>query len=138
MFLLDTNVLSELRRPDRANAGVVAWAAETDPADLFISAITIFEIEVGAAQVARRDPAQGLLLRAWIDGHVMTTFKDRTLPVDAAVAQRCARLHVPDRQPQNDSLIAATALVHRLTLVTRNTRDFEPMRVPILNPWLVA
>lgn len=138
MFLLDTNVLSELRRPDWANAGVVAWAAETDPVDLFVSAITLFEIEVGAALVARRDPAQGLLLRAWIDGHVMPTFKDRTLPVDAAVAQRCARLHVPDRQPQNDSLIAATALVHRLTLVTRNTRDFEPMRVPILNPWLVV
>ncbi|MBP7339505.1 type II toxin-antitoxin system VapC family toxin [Niveispirillum sp.] len=135
MFLLDTNVLFELRRPDRANAGVVAWAAETDPADLFVSAITLFEIEVGAAQVARRDPAQGLLLRAWIDGHVMPTFKDRILPVDAAIAQRCARLHVPDRQPQNDSLIAATALVHRLTLVTRNVRDFDPMRVAVLNPW---
>lgn len=135
MFLLDTNILSELRRPDRADAGVVAWAADTDPVSLFVSAISIFEIELVAALAGRRDAVQGRVLRAWIDGRVMPTFRDRVLPVDAAVAQRCALLHVPDRRPQGDSLIAATALVHRLTIVTRNVRDFEPMGVPVLNPW---
>ncbi|MFV3130050.1 type II toxin-antitoxin system VapC family toxin [Niveispirillum sp. KHB5.9] len=135
MFLLDTNVLSELRRPERADAGVVTWAADADPASLFVSAISIFEIELGAALAGRRDAVQGRMLRAWIDGRVMPIFRDRILPINAAIAQRCAHLHVPDRQPQGDSLIAATALVHRLTIVTRNVRDFEPMGVPILNPW---
>ncbi|MFV3128661.1 type II toxin-antitoxin system VapC family toxin [Niveispirillum sp. KHB5.9] len=135
MFLLDTNVLSELRRPERADIGVVNWAAGADPASLFVSSISIFEIELGAAQAQRRDPAQGKVLRTWIDGRVMPTFHGRILPVDTAVAQRCALLHVPDRQPHGDSLIAATALVHRLTIVTRNVRDFEPMGVAVFNPW---
>jgi toxin FitB len=135
MFLIDTNALSELRRGERADPGLAAWAAGADPADLFVSAITIFEIELGVAQVARRDAAQGAVLRRWIDTQVMPVFKDRILPVDAAVARRCAQLHVPDPRPQGDSLIAATALVHRLTVVTRNVRDFEPMGVPVLNPW---
>ncbi|QCO00222.1 type II toxin-antitoxin system VapC family toxin (plasmid) [Azospirillum argentinense] len=135
MFLLDTNAISELRRPARANPGLLAWAGGVPPADLFISAITLFEIELGAGQVGRRDAAQGAVLRSWIDTQVMPAFRGRILPVDAEVAQRCATLHVPDPRPQGDSLIAATALVHRLTVVTRNVRDFEPMGIPLLNPW---
>lgn len=135
MFLLDTNVISELRRPDRANAGLAAWAAGATQADLFISAITLFEIELGAAQAGRKDSAKEAVLRAWIDGRIVPGFRNRILPVDIGGAQRCAALHVPDPRPQRDSLIAATALVHRLVVVTRNVRDFEPMGVQVLNPW---
>jgi predicted nucleic acid-binding protein len=135
MFLLDTNVLSELRRPDRADAGIVAWAAKADPGSLFVSAISIFEIEWGAALTERRDAIQGKMLRTWIDSRLMPAFGGRILPVDAAVAKQCALLNVPDRRPHGDSLIAATALVHRFTIVTRNVRDFEPMGVALLNPW---
>lgn len=135
MFLLDTNVLSDLRRPDKANHGLAAWAGGMAPGDLFISAITLFEIELGVAQAGWKDAAKGKVLRAWIDGQVMPAFRDRIIPVDASVVQRCAPLHVPDPRPQRDGLIAATALVHRLTVVTRNVRDFEPMGVALLNPW---
>ena len=135
MFLLDTNAISELRRPDKANAGLAAWAASAAPAELFISAITLFEIELGAAQAGRKDAAKEAVLRAWIDKQVVPGFCDRIIPIDVAVAQRCAALHVPDPRPQRDSLIAATALVHRLIVVTRNVRDFEPMGVQLLNPW---
>lgn len=135
MFLLDTNAISELRRPARADPGLLAWAGGVPPADLFISAMTLFEIELGAGQVGRRDAARGAVLRNWIDTQVMLAFRGRILPVDAEVAQRCATLHVPDPRPRGDSVIAAIALVHRLTVVTRNVRDFEPMGVPLLNPW---
>lgn len=135
MYLLDTNAVSELRWPARANAGLVTWASKVMPADLFISAITLFEIELGAGLVARKDPAHGTALRGWIDGHILVAFRGRILPVDADVARRCATLHVPTPRPERDSMIAATALVHRLTVVTRNTKDFEPMGVALLNPW---
>lgn len=135
MFLIDTNVVSELRRPDRANPGLAAWAEGRAAGDLFLSAITVFELELGAALAARRDSAKGEVLRRWITTQVLPAFRDRILPVDAAVAQRCAGLHVPTPWPQRDSLIAATALVHGMTVVTRNVRDFEPMGVPLLNPW---
>ena len=135
MFLLDTNVVSELRRPDKADRGLAAWAAGAVPAELFISAITLFELELGTLLAGRRDAAKGRVLRDWLDRQVTPAFVGRILPVDAAVAQRCAALHVPDPRPQRDSLIAATALVHRLTVVTRNTRDFEPTSVALLNPW---
>lgn len=135
MFLLDTNVLSELRRPDRAHPALARWAGRTAAPDLFISAITVFEIELGARLVARRDTAQGLALRAWIDEVVLPAFAGRILPVDTAVAQCAAGLHVPDPRPERDALIAATALVHRLRVVTRNVADFEPMAVNVLNPW---
>jgi len=135
MFLLDTNVLSELRRPDKANPGLIAWAKSTVPAVLFISAITLFEIESGAAQATRKDAIKGKVLRTWIETHVMPAFRGRIIAVDAVVAQRCAVLHAPDPRPQRDSLIAATALVHRMTVITRNARDFEPMGVQLLNPW---
>jgi toxin FitB len=135
MYLIDTNVLSELRRPDKANPNVVAWASEVAPGDLFVSVITLFEIELGAMQAGWKDPTKGEVLRKWIDSQVIPAFRDRIISVDGPVAQRCAALHVPDPCPQRDSLIAATALVHRLTVVTRNVRDFAPLKVPLLNPW---
>ena len=135
MFLLDTNVLSELRRADRADARVAAWARSIDHLQFYLSAITILEIEVGTLLLARRDVQQGLVLRTWIDEHVVPAFEGRVLAVDTDVAQRCANLHVPDRRPERDALIAATALVHRLKLVTRNVADFEPMGVDLINPW---
>lgn len=135
MFLLDTNVLSELRRRERTHPKVAAWADTVHASDLFLSAITILEIEAGTLQLARRDAIQGRVLRAWIDGKVLPAFADRILPIDTAVAQRCARLHVPDPRAERDALIAATALVHRMRVVTRNVADFQPMGVDLLNPW---
>jgi predicted nucleic acid-binding protein len=135
MWLLDTNVLSELRRRDRAHPNVAAWADALHPQDLFLSVITILEIEAGALMVARRDKTQGAILRAWIDNRVLTAFDGRILPVDTKVAQRCASLHVPDPRAERDALIAATALVHRLRIATRNVADFKPMGVDLLNPW---
>lgn len=135
MWLLDTNVLSELRRRARAHPNVAAWADALHPQDLFLSVITILEIEAGALLITRRDPAQGAILRAWIDNRVLTAFDGRILPVDTEVAQRCASLHVPDPRAERDALIAATALVHRLPVATRNIADFEPMGVDVVNPW---
>jgi hypothetical protein len=135
MFLLDTNVLSELRRPERASSQVVAWAREIDPGDMFISVISLLELDAGALLVGRRDPTQETVLRRWIEGTVIPAFANRILPVDLAVARRCAPLHVPDKRPERDALIGATALTHRLTVATRNIRDFEPMGVPLVDPW---
>ena len=140
MFVLDTNVVSELRkaRQGKADANVVAWSQSVDAAELFVSAITIMELELGVLAIERKDAAQGAVLRAWLEQHVLPEFDDRTLPVDTAVAQRCARLHVPDKRGERDALIAATALVHGMTLVTRNIADFRPTGVNLLNPWEVS
>ena len=135
MFLLDTNVVSELRRPRRSNPRVAAWADSVAPDDMFLSSVTILELETGALLLARRDRSQGSLIQRWIEDRVLTAFVDRILAVDTAVARRCAGLHVPDPRPYRDSLIAATALVHGLIVATRNRADFEPMAVPVLNPW---
>lgn len=140
MFLLDTNVLSELRkvRLGKADRYVSAWADSVDASDLYLSVITIQELEMGVLLVERRDPTQGALLRAWLNGHVLPAFLGRVLAVDMAVAQRSAQLHVPNPRPVRDGLIAATALVHGMTVVTRNVADFEPTGVPTLNPWSVS
>ncbi|TNH44626.1 type II toxin-antitoxin system VapC family toxin [Photorhabdus luminescens] len=138
MFVLDTNIVSELRkvRAGKANTGVAAWAESVDATELFLSAITIMELETGILQIERRNITQGALLRSWFNHHVVPEFTGRILPVDMAVAQRCARLHVPDPCSERDALIAATALVHGMTVVTRNVIDFELTGVPILNPWV--
>ena len=140
MFVLDTNVISELRKvkAGRADVNVTAWASTVDAAWLFISAITVMELETGVLQVERRDATQGALLRSWLDHHVLPEFAGRVLPVDTAVAQRCARLHVPDRRSERDALIAATALVHGMAVVTRNVPDFAPTGVDVLNPWMAC
>ena len=137
MFLLDTNVLSELRkvRSGRADAHVAAWAESVDAKELYISAITILELELGVLSVERKDFAQGAILRSWLERQVLPEFSARTLPVDTTVALRCARLHVPDRRGERDALIAATALEHSMTVVTRNVADFRPTGVNILDPW---
>ncbi len=102
---------------------------------MFLSSISILELEIGILLVERRDSVQGKLLRSWMHGHVLSTFQDRVLAVDTAVAQRCATLQVPEPRSDRDALIAATALVHGLTVVTRNVEDFEPIGVAILDPW---
>jgi hypothetical protein len=137
MFVLDTNVVSELRKAKagKADPNVTAWAAGVPAGSLFISAITVLELETGVLLVERRDPAQGAVLRAWLDRHVMPAFAGRVLAVDTAVAQRCAHLHIPNPRAERDALIAATALVHGMTVVTRNVADFAPTGVAILNPW---
>ena len=134
MFLLDTNVVSELRKA-QADPAVVAWARSVPAYKLYISAITLLEIETGILRLERRDPIQALPLRNWLEAHVIPAFTGRVLSIDGAVARRCARLHVPDRSNECDALIAATALVHDLTVVTRNTRDFAFSGAPVLNPW---
>jgi predicted nucleic acid-binding protein len=140
MYLLDTNVISELRKAKsgKADKNVVSWANNVSAARLFLSVITILEIETGVLLIESRDPSQGAVLRSWLNAHVLPAFSERILPFDTAVAQRCARLHVPDRRSDRDSIIAATALVHGMTIVTRNVDDFEPTGVEILNPWNLA
>ena len=140
MFVLDTNVVSELRkvRLGKANTNVKAWAESVDAADLFVSAITIMELELGVLSIERKDATQGAMLRSWLEQQVLPEFARRTLPVDTAVAQRCARLHVPDKRSERDALIAATALVHGMTVVTRNTADFVLTGVSLIDPWQVS
>jgi toxin FitB len=138
MFLLDTNVVFELRKAkaDKADPNVAAWAASVPVGSLFVSVITILELETGVLLVERRDPTQGALLRSWLDSQVLPAFNNRVLPIDISVAQRCARLHVPDPRAERDALIAATALVHGMTVVTHNVSDFVLTGVPTLNPWI--
>jgi predicted nucleic acid-binding protein len=137
MYLLDTNVVSELRKvaAGKADRRVAAWANAVPAATLFLSVVTIQELEIGVLLVERRDRRQGKILRAWLDAHVLPAFTDRILDVDVRVARRSAALHVPDPCPIRDGLIAATALVHDLTLVTRDIGDFERTGARILDPW---
>ncbi len=137
MYLLDTNIVSELRKAKsgKIDRNVKAWAKGVSPTTLFLSAISILELELGILLIERRDRSQGALLRSWMEDHVLPTFDDRILAVDTAVARRCAALHVPDPRSDRDALIAATALVHGMTVVTRNVQDFEPTGAAILNPW---
>jgi hypothetical protein len=135
MYLFDTNLVSEIRRPSRGNPKVVAWAHSIPRAVQYISAITIMELEIGALSLRRKDAAQGDMLWNWIRQAVLPGFAGRILAFDADVSLHCAPLHVPDRRPERDAIIAATALAHQLTVVTRNTRDFAPMGVPLFNPW---
>ncbi len=137
MYVIDTNVVSELRKiqSGKADTNVAVWASQVNASELFVSAITLMELEMGILAIERKDARQGAMLRAWMDNHVLPEFSDRTLPVDTPVALRCARLHIPDRQSERDALIAATALVHGMTIVTRNVADFQVSGVEILNPW---
>jgi predicted nucleic acid-binding protein len=137
MFLLDTNVISELRKAGdgKADIKIVSWLDSVDATKLYISVITLMELELGILLVERRDPDQGARLRIWMDRHVVPEFADRTLSVDTAVALRCAQLHEPNPCAERDGLIAATASVHGMTMVTRNVADFERTGVNIINPW---
>lgn len=137
MYLLDTNVVAELRKAKagKADKAVTAWANSVAPASLFLSSITALEMELGILLMERRDPVQGAILREWMESHVLPAFAGRILAIDTIVARRCAQLHVPDPKSERDAFIAATALVHGFTMVTRNVADFAATGVVTLNPW---
>jgi len=137
MFILDTNVVSELRKAavGKADKQVIAWAKGVPTSSLYLSSITILEIEWGILLKERKDQSQGAILRAWFENHVQPAFSDRVLPIDTAVAKRCAKLHVPNPCSDRDAFIMATALAHGMTLVTRNIDDFKHFGGELLNPW---
>ncbi len=135
MYILDTNVVSELRKGSKADRNVRAWAGALPAVSLYLSAISILELEIGILLLERRDKKQGIILRTWMDKHVLPTFSGRILPIDAKVAQRCAALHVPNPQSDRDALIGATALVHGMAVATRNVNDFERLGVAMVDPW---
>ena len=137
MYLLDTNVVSELRKAKSGKADelVIAWAEGVPTISLYLSAITVLELETGVLLIERCDPPQGASLRTWLDEQVLPAFADRIIAVDTAVAKRCAKLHVRGPRSERDALIAASALVHGLVVVTRNVADFDLMDVQIINPW---
>lgn len=139
MYLLDTNVVSEIRMlgDGKADARVTSWVSEREATSFYISVLTLMELEIGILRIERRDIPQGERLRTWMDRHVLPEFQERTLPVDSAVALKCARLHVPDPRAERDALIAATAIVHGLTVVTGNVTDFKATEVDVINPWTV-
>jgi predicted nucleic acid-binding protein len=135
MFLLDTNVISELRRTQRCDPNVHAWVSRQPNATLYVSALTLMELEIGVLRIERRDAPQGAALRSWLEDQVRPGFQGRVLSVDEAEASRCAQLHAPDSRPERDALIAATALVHGMTLATRNVADFQMPGIRVINPW---
>jgi predicted nucleic acid-binding protein len=135
MYILDTNVISELRKGKKAQRSVRMWAQALPGTSFYLSVVSVLELEIGTLLVERRDRKQGAFLRAWIDGHVLPSFSGRILAIDTVVAQRCALLHVPNPRSDRDALIAATALVHGMTVVTRNVSDFQATGVGVVNPW---
>jgi predicted nucleic acid-binding protein len=137
MFVLDTNVVSELRKIGlgKAHPHVARWAQSVQASLFYLSVITVMELEIGVLQIERRDPRQGSMLRVWLERQILPQFQERLLPVDPEVAKRCATLHVPDPKADRDALIAATALVHGLVVATRNVADFQRSGVRVLNPW---
>ena len=137
MYLIDTNVISEIRkiRFGSANKNVAKWADDVDVRELYLSVITVEELEIGVLLLERRDPKQGSVLRAWLDQQVLPAFEGRILEIDMAIVLRSAHLHVPNPKPLRDGLIAATALVHSMTVVTRNVDDFKMAGVKIFDPW---
>lgn len=137
MLLLDTNVISEIRKINsgRADSRFSKWANQQTSSELYISVITVMELEQGILQHERHDAQQGKILRLWLEQQVLPAFDGRILEIDNAVARTCARLHVPDPRSERDALIAATAIVHGMTVVTRNIRDFEATGVALINPW---
>jgi predicted nucleic acid-binding protein len=136
-LLLDTNVVSELRkiRVGKADSNVAAWAETLDTGTLFISTITIHELEIGIRLAERRDARQGAMFRTWLETQILPAFAGRILSIDIAIGRRAAALHVPDPRPINDAFLAATALVHNLMIVTRNLVDFRGTGVRVFNPW---
>ena len=137
IYLLDTNVVSELRRirHGRGDRNVETWANGVRAEDLFLSAITVEELEIGVLLIERRDTSQGALLRKWLDRYLLPAFSGRILSIDTEVALRSATFHVPNPHPVRDGLIAATALVHGMTVATRNIAHFDLTGTAVFNPW---
>jgi toxin FitB len=138
MYLLDTNVVSELRKvhAGKSHPHVKEWFESIDGSEAFISVITLQELEIGILLMERKDSTQGAILRSWVEGYVRPVFKENVLDVTDEVATMSARYYIPDPKPTRDALIAATAEVFKFTIVTRNTADFEHCSVKVLNPWL--
>jgi len=137
VILLDTNVVSELRKAGmgRADPRVLAWDRRQVGVTKFLPVIVVHEIEKGILRLENRDPAQARVLRGWLEEALLPAFTGRILPVDMPVGLACARLQVPDPAPFSDSLIAATAMVHGLTIATRNVADFRRFPVALIDPW---
>ncbi|WP_257263010.1 type II toxin-antitoxin system VapC family toxin [Endozoicomonas sp. ONNA2] len=137
MYLLDTNVVSELRKcsTGKGNTCVGNWARTVASNELYLSAITILEIEMGILLKQRKDPKQGAILRQWMNQKMLPAFEGRILSLDTTIALACAQLHIPDPKSERDAMIAATAITHQLTVATRNIDDFKHTRVKLLNPW---
>lgn len=133
-WLVDTNVLSELRKGERAAAGIKSWFDAAVEDELFTSVLVVGDLRRGIESIRRRDEAAAAVLESWLN-RLVESFAERVLAVDTAVADRWGRLNVPDPVPTVDGLLAATALVHDLTLVTRNTRDVGRTGVRLLDPW---
>lgn len=121
-YLLDTNVVSELRKGQRAHAAVARWFERVEPSELFLSVLVVGELRQGAEQIRRRDPTTAAHLDRWLRG-LIDSYAERILPVDVPIADLWARLNVPDPVPAVDGLLAATAIVNDLTFVTRNSRQ---------------
>ena len=134
-YLLDTNVIYEMRKVQRAHPSVRRWAGSVDAREMYLSVITVFESEMGILQLARKDKRQAQILHSWLHTRILPALADRILPMDASMALIGARFHVPNPCSLRDSFIAAAALVHGMTVVTRNVADFEPTGVAVLNPW---
>ena len=132
-WLVDTNILSELRKGERAPAGIRMWFAATTEEELFTSVLVLGEVRRGIESIRRRDLPSALALEQWL-ARLETSFSERVLPVDARVADCWGGLNVPDPIPTVDGLLAATALVHDMVLVTRNTKDVERTGVRLLDP----
>jgi predicted nucleic acid-binding protein len=139
MYLLNTNVVSELRKAKtgRADKRIIAWAESVSTVHFYLSVISVLELEIGVLSMERRDSTQGVILRTWLDEQVLPTFADRIIPIDVAVTRQCAKLHVPNSHSERDALIAASALVHNLTVVTRKIADFMTTSVKVINPWRI-
>ena len=135
MFILDTNVISEMRKGHKGDPNVVAWASKTDLSSMYVSVISLAEIETGVLLMENKDAGQGAILRKWLDDHVMKAFGNRIIDIDQFTAKAIANINVPNARPFKDSCIAASAMQHKMTVVTRNTKDFEGIKVNLINPW---
>ena len=134
-FLLDTNVISCSKRPEKRAPAFQAFMRKFRIDDAFLSVITIMEIRFGVRLEQSRNAVFSTELERWLTEDVLVNFSDRILPFDTAIALRTGALPTPNKRPSPDAMIAATALHHGLTVVTRNISDFEPLGVPCLNPW---